>query len=60
MSGSRDKNALRCLLGSDVIRGVLELGAGLPLGKRGLFWLKVHLANLNGTTSKWVWMVVLR
>lgn len=35
-------------LGSDVSRGVLQFGEGRELGTRGLFWLKVHLANLYG------------
>lgn len=33
-------------LGSDICRGVLEFAAGRPLGKSGLRWLKIHLANL--------------
>ncbi|KAF6168774.1 hypothetical protein GIB67_012172 [Kingdonia uniflora] len=33
-------------LGSDMCRGVLEFGEGRPLGKMGLRWLKIHLANL--------------
>ncbi|XP_059670497.1 DNA-directed RNA polymerase 2, chloroplastic/mitochondrial-like [Cornus florida] len=33
-------------LGSDVCRGVLEFAQGRPLGKSGLRWLKIHLANL--------------
>ncbi|XP_057821659.2 DNA-directed RNA polymerase 1B, mitochondrial isoform X1 [Cryptomeria japonica] len=33
-------------LGSDLCRGILEFAEGRPLGKRGLFWLKIHLANL--------------
>ncbi|RAL46781.1 hypothetical protein DM860_005060 [Cuscuta australis] len=33
-------------LGSDICRGVLEFGEGRPLGKSGLRWLKIHLANL--------------
>jgi DNA-directed RNA polymerase len=36
-------------MSSDVSRGLLTFaGPGLPLGERGLFWLKVHLANLCG------------
>ncbi|KAK4484026.1 hypothetical protein RD792_011240 [Penstemon davidsonii] len=35
-------------LGSDLCRGVLEFAEGRPLGKSGLRWLKVHLANLYG------------
>uniref|UniRef100_A0A5B6YI81 DNA-directed RNA polymerase n=1 Tax=Davidia involucrata TaxID=16924 RepID=A0A5B6YI81_DAVIN len=33
-------------LGSDVCRGLLEFAEGRPLGKSGLRWLKIHLANL--------------
>ncbi|KAE9615721.1 putative DNA-directed RNA polymerase [Lupinus albus] len=33
-------------LGSDVCRGILEFSEGRPLGKSGLQWLKIHLANL--------------
>ncbi|KAL6190212.1 hypothetical protein ACLB2K_036610 [Fragaria x ananassa] len=33
-------------LGSDMCRGVLEFAEGRRLGKSGLHWLKIHLANL--------------
>ncbi|KAJ0038285.1 hypothetical protein Pint_23430 [Pistacia integerrima] len=33
-------------LGSDLCRGILEFAEGRPLGKTGLHWLKIHLANL--------------
>ncbi|XVF81816.1 hypothetical protein PTKIN_Ptkin15bG0186400 [Pterospermum kingtungense] len=33
-------------LGSDLCRGVLEFAEGRPLGRSGLHWLKIHLANL--------------
>jgi len=33
-------------LGSDLCRGMLEFAEGRPLGKSGLCWLKIHLANL--------------
>ncbi|TKY65013.1 DNA-directed RNA polymerase 2B [Spatholobus suberectus] len=33
-------------LGSDLCRGLLEFADGCPLGKSGLQWLKIHLANL--------------
>ncbi|KAH9707793.1 DNA-directed RNA polymerase [Citrus sinensis] len=33
-------------LGSDLCRGILEFEEGCPLGKSGLHWLKIHLANL--------------
>ncbi|XP_043692088.1 DNA-directed RNA polymerase 2, chloroplastic/mitochondrial-like isoform X2 [Telopea speciosissima] len=33
-------------LGSDLCRGVLEFAEGRPLGKSGLRWLKIHLANV--------------
>jgi DNA-directed RNA polymerase, mitochondrial len=35
-------------VGSDLCRGMLQFAEGKPLGDRGLFWLKVHLANLAG------------
>ncbi|KAJ4748047.1 DNA-directed RNA polymerase [Rhynchospora pubera] len=35
-------------LGSDLCRGLLEFSEGKPLGKSGLNWLKIHLANLFG------------
>ncbi|KAF5469416.1 hypothetical protein F2P56_013494 [Juglans regia] len=33
-------------LSSDLCRGMLEFAEGRPLGKSGLHWLKIHLANL--------------
>ncbi|KAH7848505.1 hypothetical protein Vadar_003597 [Vaccinium darrowii] len=33
-------------LGSDLCRGILKFSDGRPLGKTGLRWLKIHLANL--------------
>ncbi|XP_047316621.1 DNA-directed RNA polymerase 3, chloroplastic [Impatiens glandulifera] len=33
-------------LSSDLCRGVLEFAEGRPLGKSGIHWLKIHLANL--------------
>ncbi|KAL1097043.1 hypothetical protein V6Z11_D05G009100 [Gossypium hirsutum] len=33
-------------LSSDLCRGVLEFAEGRPLGRSGLHWLKIHLANL--------------
>ena len=35
-------------VGSDLSRGLLKFAKAKPLGKRGLFWLEVHLANLAG------------
>jgi len=35
-------------VGSDLCRGMLSFAKKKPLGPRGLFWLKVHLANLAG------------
>jgi DNA-directed RNA polymerase len=35
-------------MGSDATRGLLLFANKQPLGTRGLFWLKVHLANLYG------------
>lgn len=34
--------------GDDLARGLLMLARGKPLGERGGYWLKVHLANLFG------------
>ncbi|KAI7727753.1 hypothetical protein M8C21_013143, partial [Ambrosia artemisiifolia] len=36
-------------LSSDLCRGVLEFAEGRPLGKSGLRWLRIHLANLYGS-----------
>ncbi|XP_073001971.1 DNA-directed RNA polymerase 3, chloroplastic isoform X2 [Typha latifolia] len=35
-------------LSSDLCRGVLEFAEGRRLGKSGLHWLKIHLANIFG------------
>jgi DNA-directed RNA polymerase len=35
-------------LGNDLSRGLLIFAEKKPLGARGLWWLKVHLANLYG------------
>ena len=35
-------------MGADINRGLLEFAEGRALGKDGLFWLKVHLANKIG------------
>jgi len=35
-------------VGSDLCRGMLTFAHSKPLGPRGLYWLKVHLANLAG------------
>jgi len=34
--------------GSDLAKGVLHFHGRKPLGQRGLFWLKVHIANSYG------------
>lgn len=36
----------------DTIKGILEFAEGKRLGKRGLFWLKVHIANCCGYDKK--------
>ncbi|CAN0143737.1 unnamed protein product, partial [Discosporangium mesarthrocarpum] len=36
------------IVGSDQCRGVLRFEQAFPLGESGLYWLKVHLANLWG------------
>jgi DNA-directed RNA polymerase len=38
-------------VGSDLCRGMLTFADAKPLGTRGLFWLKVHLANLAGNNK---------
>lgn len=35
-------------IGNDLSRGLLKFGDAKPLGKSGLRWLKIHLANLYG------------
>lgn len=35
-------------MGSDLCRGLLTFAEGMPLGARGLYWLKIQLANLYG------------
>lgn len=35
-------------IGGDMTRALLRFGDAKPLGERGLYWLKVHLANLGG------------
>ena len=36
------------IVGSDLCRALLMFSDAKPLGKNGLYWLKVHLANLAG------------
>eukprot|EP00012_Vannella_robusta_P013192 CAMPEP_0206208796 /NCGR_PEP_ID=MMETSP0166-20121206/16501_1 /ASSEMBLY_ACC=CAM_ASM_000260 /TAXON_ID=95228 /ORGANISM="Vannella robusta, Strain DIVA3 518/3/11/1/6" /LENGTH=973 /DNA_ID=CAMNT_0053630019 /DNA_START=211 /DNA_END=3129 /DNA_ORIENTATION=- len=38
-------------IGSDVCRGLLQFAEGKPLGERGLYWLKAHLASLCGVNK---------
>lgn len=35
-------------VGNDLARGLMEFANGKPLGKNGLYWLKIHLANKMG------------
>jgi len=35
-------------MGADLSRGILEFAEGKPLGKEGIRWLKIHLANKIG------------
>merc|ERR1711935_1036559 len=35
-------------ISDDICRGLLMFGEAKPLGKEGLYWLKVNLANLLG------------
>lgn len=39
-------------MGNDASRGLLTFAEKKPLGPRGMFWLKVQLANLFGTVQK--------
>lgn len=39
-------------LSSDLCRGLLEFAEGRPLRKTGVYWLKIHLANLYGGVVK--------
>jgi DNA-directed RNA polymerase len=36
----------------DMVKGILEFAEGKALGARGLFWLKVHVANCCGYDKK--------
>jgi DNA-directed RNA polymerase len=35
-------------IGSDLCRGMLTFAESKPLGPKGMYWMKVHLANLAG------------
>jgi len=35
-------------MGADLSRGLLEFADSKPLGERGIYWLKIHLANKMG------------
>ena len=35
-------------MGNDICRSLLEFSQSKPLGERGLYWLKIHLANKLG------------
>ncbi len=35
-------------MGADLTRSLLIFDEARPLGERGLYWLKVHFANLTG------------
>src|SRR5699024_7650217 len=37
--------------GSDRVKGLYHFAEGKPLGARGLYWLKVHVANCFGYDS---------
>lgn len=38
--------------GDDLSRGMLQFAKGVPLGERGLEWLKIHLVTLHGAQKK--------
>ena len=35
-------------IGADLSRGLLEFSEGKPIGPKGIYWLKIHLANKMG------------
>lgn len=39
-------------IGADLARSLLLFAKGLPLGDKGLDWLKIHAINLTGTMKK--------
>ena len=39
-------------IANDLSRSLLQFGVGCPLGRRGLEWLKIHIATLHGAKSK--------
>ncbi|XP_055345641.1 DNA-directed RNA polymerase, mitochondrial-like [Paramacrobiotus metropolitanus] len=39
-------------LGGDMTRSLLLFAKGMPLGEKGLDWLKIHLINLTGLKKK--------
>lgn len=39
-------------LGDDLSRGMLQFAKGVPLGEKGLDWLKIHLVTLHGAKKK--------
>lgn len=41
-------------LGNDLCRGLLAFSRKKPLGERGLFWLKIQVANLFGNDKVWI------
>jgi len=39
-------------VGDDLSRGMLQFAKGVPLGQKGLDWLKIHLVTLHGAQKK--------
>jgi len=39
-------------VGDDLNRGMLQFAKGVPLGEKGLDWLKIHLVTLHGAKKK--------
>ncbi|CAL8078516.1 unnamed protein product [Calicophoron daubneyi] len=39
-------------MGCDIARGLIVFAKGMPLGPRGLDWLKIHLVNLTGSKKR--------
>lgn len=45
-------NVIFLNVGDDLSRGMLQFAKGVPLGEKGLDWLKIHLVTLHGTQKK--------
>ena len=45
-------NVIFLNVGDDLNRGMLQFAKGVPLGQKGLDWLKIHLVTLHGAQKK--------